>query len=50
MPEKALFIEPVKYKLTNIFDSHFQADLFNDVRKNGEGNKLKTYRWFKHKI
>jgi hypothetical protein len=40
----------VKHKLNDTFDNHFQADMFNDTRNIEGGNKLRTYRTFKHKI
>ena len=40
----------LKSRLIEIFDNQFTADLYNDNRNTGEGNKLRTYRNFKHKI
>lgn len=34
----------------NIYEKHFKADLFDDYRITGEGNKLRTYRLFKNTI
>ncbi len=36
--------------LQTIFDQQFHRDLFNDMRSNDEGNKLRTYRTFKDTI
>ena len=37
-------------KLTSIIDKQFTADLYNDERHNGDGNKLRTFRIFKNVI
>ena len=40
----------VKTALQEIFKNQFKLDLTNDERKNPEGNKLRTFRKFKHDI
>jgi hypothetical protein len=40
----------LKSRLIKHFDNKFTADLYNDNRNTGEGNKLRTYRHFKNKI
>jgi len=43
-------VREFKTKLREIYDGQFETDLYNDNRKNGEGNKLRTFRMFKTKI
>ena len=44
------FSKKIKLKLREIYHTQFTDDLFNDSRKNGEGNKLRTFRTFKQNI
>ena len=43
-------IANVKYNMHSLFEDQFKADIYNDIRKDGEGNKLRTYRIFKNSI
>lgn len=43
-------IKIFKKSLMGVYKEQFQADLLNDFRQNGEGNKLRTYRSFKFNI
>ena len=44
------FNKKIQFKLREIYHKQFTENLFDDIRRNGEGNKLRTFRTFKQNI